>query len=80
MELSKLNHIQRYMTNFELDYIKFERLPQRHQISIIFKSSMKEVFETLETAGVDMSTSPSMIEPIVNLVFSNIFRHKIGPN
>ena len=30
MELSKLKHIQHYMTNFELEYRYFKRLPQRH--------------------------------------------------
>ena len=38
------------MTNFELDYRKFESLPQRHQPSNIFQSGIREVFETIETA------------------------------
>ena len=38
---------------------------------------MKEVFETIQTADVDMTTthSPSMIEPIFNKNFDNTFCH-----
>ena len=42
------------MTPFELYYIKCEPLSQRHQLSTIFYSTIEEVFETLETADVDM--------------------------
>ena len=41
---------------------------------------IKGVFETLETADVDMSTAHSMIEPIVNLHFGNTFHHHNVPN
>ena len=80
MELSKLQHLQWYMTTFELDFINFESLPLRHQLSTIFHSTIEEVFETLETADVDMSTSHSIIEPIVNQDFGNTFHHQNGPN
>ena len=36
MELSRLKHLQIYMTPFELDYRKFERHTQRQQLSITF--------------------------------------------
>ena len=52
MEPSKFKHIQRYMTTFELDYIKFELLPQRHQLSTILQYKINESFETTETAYV----------------------------
>ena len=40
MELSNLNHIQRYMTSFEIDFRSFERQPQSDQLSILFTPSM----------------------------------------
>ena len=49
------------MTIFELYYRKFERLPQRHQLSTIFNYTIEEVFETLETVDVDMSTAHYII-------------------
>ena len=68
------------MTTFELDYIKSESLPQRHQLSTIFNSTIEEVFETLEAEDVDMSTVHYMIETIVNRDFGNQFQHHNGPN
>ena len=68
------------MTNFELCYRNFEFLTQRHQPSTIFQSTIEEVFETLETPYVDMSTSHSMIEPTVNKKFGNTYNHQNGPN
>ena len=62
MELSKLKHLQLYMTNSELYYRNFERLPQIHQLSTIFNSTIEEVFETLETSDVYISTAHSMIK------------------
>ena len=47
MELSKLNHLQRYMTEFELNYINFEQKPQRHQPSNKFQFTIEEFVETL---------------------------------
>ena len=43
---------------------------------------MEEVFETLEIAGVHMTTarSPKMIEPIANRNFDNAFYLHNGPN
>ena len=41
MELSKLKHLQRYMTNFEPDYRNFERLPQIHQLSTKFNYTIE---------------------------------------
>ena len=68
------------MTTSELDYRNFERIPQRHQLSTIFHSTIEEVFETLETADVDISTAHFIIEPIVNRNFVNTFHHHNGPN
>ena len=36
MGISKMNHIQRYMTSFELEYRQFERKPQIHQLNHTF--------------------------------------------
>ena len=41
MEMSKLKHVQRYVTTFELDYRKFEHLPQIQQLSTIFTPQLK---------------------------------------
>ena len=49
IELSKLKHLQRYMTYFEIGFRSFERKPQGYQLSIIFTPSMGLVLETLET-------------------------------
>ena len=75
MELSKLKHFKRYMTTFEIEYRKFELIPQRHQLSTILNSTIEELFETLETEDVDISTSHYMIEPIVNWNIGNKFHH-----
>ena len=42
MELSKLKHLQGYMTPYELDYRNFECLPQSHQLSTILISKIEE--------------------------------------
>ena len=52
MELSKLNHIQRYMTPFGIDYRKFERIKKLQQLSITFTPTTEEVFETLDTEDI----------------------------
>ena len=80
MELSKLKRIQRYMNPFELDYIKYERHPQSQQLSTTFIPTIKELFETLETSDIYMTSSHSIIEPIVNRDFGNMFQHHNGPN
>ena len=54
MELSKFKHIQCYTTTFELDHRKIEYTPKIHQLSTIFQYTIGEVFETLETADLDM--------------------------
>ena len=77
MGLSKLGHLQQYMTTFQLKYRKFERLPPRHQIFTIFNCTIEELFETPETVHVDMSTAYSVIEPIVNHNFENTFQDHI---
>ena len=61
MELSKLKHVQHYMTTFELDYRNFEHLPQTHQLHTTFQSTIEEAFETLKIADVDISAAHSMI-------------------
>ena len=47
MEISKLKHLQRYMTTFELHDRKFERLPKIHQLSTLLHYTTEEVFETI---------------------------------
>ena len=56
-ELSKLKHLQHYMTTFELEYRKFAWNPQRHKLSNTFQFTIEEVFESLETSDVYMKTS-----------------------
>ena len=68
------------MTTFELDYRKFELLPQGHQLSTIFNSTIEEVIETLNTSGVEMSTDHYMIKTIINSNFGIAFHHQNGPN
>ena len=68
------------MTSYEIDYIRFERQPQSEQISLTFTPKMEEIFETLETADIDMNPSHSIIEPIVNRNVGNPFRHQNRPN
>ena len=40
MELSKMKHLQRYITSFEIDFGRFENHPQSNQLSIIFTPSI----------------------------------------
>ena len=80
MELSKLKHLQRYTTSFELEFRRFERQPQSNHPSITFTPKTEEIFETLETADIDMNPSHSMIEPIINRNFGNTSQHQNGPN
>ena len=79
-ELSKLKQLQFYMTTFEIEYRKFEWLPQRDQLTTTFQFTTEEVFETLEKDHVEISTSHSMIEPIVNWNFINTSHHQNGKN
>ena len=76
MVMSKLKHLQSCMTPFELDYIKFERLPQIHQLSTTFTPTIEEVFETLDISDIGMTSPHSIIKPIVNKNFGNKFQHQ----
>ena len=78
--MSKLKHIQRYMTSFELNFSRFERYPQSEQISITFTSSMELIFETIEIVDIGMNQHNSIIEPIVNRNFGYKFHHQNRPN
>ena len=80
MELSKLKHLQIYMTPFDIYYRKFERYTQSQKLYITFNPTIEEIFETLDTADIYMTPSHSIIEPIVNHNFVNIFQHHIGSN
>ena len=62
-----MKHIQLYITTFELEYRNVEQLSHRQQPPTTSQSTIVEVFETLETAYVDISTAHSMIEPIENI-------------
>ena len=61
MELSKMKHLQSYMTSFELDFIRFERHTQSDQLAIIFTPSMEVIFENLQTSYIEINASHSMI-------------------
>ena len=80
MELLKLKHLECYIATFELNYRNFEWLPQRHQLTTTFHFTIEEVFETLDTEDLDMSTAHSIIDPIVNRNFGSTFHHKNLPN
>ena len=64
-----------------MDHQKFERKPQRHQLFIEFKITMKHVLETLEIADIGMTkkSSPITIDTIVNINFGRTFHHQNGP-
>ena len=47
MGLSKLEHLQHHMTEFEIEYRKFEQKPQKNQLYTTFHLTVEEVFETL---------------------------------
>ena len=55
MELSKLKHLQGYMTPFDLDYRKFECNPQSLKLSLTFTPKIEETFEITEIAEIDMT-------------------------
>ena len=69
--LSKLKYLQIYMTPFQLYYRNFERLPQSHQIPTTFTPTIKEVSGNLDIADTYMTSSHSIIEPIINRSFGN---------
>ena len=80
MEFSKLKHLQRYMTTFEIKYRNFECNIQIHQPFDKFQFTIEEVSETLETSFVDTTTEyySTMIKLIVNRKFVNTFNHQYG--
>ena len=80
MELSKLKHIQRYMTSFAIDFRRFEFQPKINQLSSIFNFLMEMIFETLKTADIDTNPPHSIIEPIFNRNFGNKFHHQNETN
>ena len=80
MELSKLKYLQIYTTPFKLNYIWFEHQPQIQQLSLTFTPTTEEISETLEKSDIDMNTSHSIIEPVVNRNFGKTFQHHNGPN
>ena len=45
MELLELKHLQLYMTTFELEYRKFELLPQIQQLYTTFHFTIEEVLK-----------------------------------
>ena len=53
MELSKLKHLQCFMTSFDICFRRFERQPQSDQLSIIFTPSMEVISETMEISDID---------------------------
>ena len=66
------------MTLFELDYRRFDRHPQIQQLSLTFTPKIEAIFETLETADLEITPSHSIIEPIINRNFGNKPQHKNG--
>ena len=68
------------MTSFEIAFGQFERSTQSDQLKHTFDQSIENIFETLETAEIDMNPYQSMIEPIVNINFGNTFHHQNVPN
>ena len=68
------------MTSFDIEFRRFERHPKGDQLSIIFTPSIELIFETLETADIDMNPYHSMIETIFNRNLGNEFHHQNGTN
>ena len=61
------------MTPLEMNYRKFEHITKKNQHYTIFTS-------TIDTVDVDMTTSHSIIEPMVNQNFGNTFQQLNGPD
>ena len=80
MEMSKLRHIQQYITSFELDFRRFEYHLQSYQLYIIFTPSMGGISENIETSDIYMNPSHSIIGAIFNSSFGNTLQHQNGPN
>ena len=68
------------MNYFEISFRLFERSPQSDELKHTLDQSIENIFETLETDGIDMNPYQSMIDPIVNRKFVNTFHHQNGPN
>ena len=79
-ELSNLKHPQLYMTFYDLEYRRFERQPQSNQLYLTFTPKLEEIFETIETADININSYQSLIEPIIDRNFKNTFQHHNGPN
>ena len=80
MDISKLKHLQRCITPFDLDYRRFERQPQSQQLPLPFTPKIEEIYEILETSDLYMTPSHSMIEPIVRRNFVNTLHYHNVPN
>ena len=61
------------MTILEQEDRKYEENQQWYHPSTKFHFTIEEVFETLDTADVEMSAAHFMIEPIVNRNICNTF-------
>ena len=70
------------MNTFELGCKQFERKLHLNQLCNTFQLTIEEVFETLETADVDITTAhdSNVIGTIVNRNFGNNFNHQNGIN
>ena len=68
------------MTPFGINYRNFERIPQIQQLSTTVTPIIEEVFKNIETEKIDMTSSHSIIVPIVNQNLGNTLQHQNGPN
>ena len=82
MDLLKSKYLQCHISTIELENRQFECNSQRHQLSNTFQFTIEEMFETLETADVYITTAnySTLIETIVNRNFGNTFHFHNGPN
>ena len=55
MEMSKLKHIQRYMTSFEIPFKLFEWQPQIDQLKHTFIHSIELIFKHMDIVDIDMN-------------------------
>ena len=68
------------MTSFGVSFRQFEREPQRDQLKQTFNNSIELIFKTMETYDIDINTSQSTIDLIVNRNCGNKFHHQNGTN
>ena len=68
------------MTILEQEDRKYEENRQWYHPSTKFHFTIEEVFETLDTADVEMSAAHFMIEPIVNRNICNTFHQHNRPD